>query len=109
MLLAILAVWFGYKKAKDTGRNPILWAIICGGSFIGVQLLVGLGIGLILGLGIELWGWDASVFEKNEIWINLASIAVSVVTLLILFKILDRVPEQPSNIAPPPPPSFDGR
>ena len=109
MLLAILAVWYGYKKAKDTGRNPVMWAIICGASFIGVQLLVGLAAGMFLGVGIALWGWDENVFEKNEIWINLASIAVSIVTLVILFKILDRVPEQQSNIAPPPPPSFDGR
>lgn len=109
MLLAILAVWFGYKKAKDTGRNPILWAVICGATFIGVQLLVGIGAGMFLGLGIAMWGWEETVFEKNEIWITLASMAASIVALLILFKILDRVPPQPATIAPPPPPSFDGR
>lgn len=108
MILSILAFWFGYKKARDTGRNPILWSIICGGSFIGVQLLVGFGIGLFLALGGPLWGWDENLLEKNEVWINVASIAISIVTLVILFKILDRVPEQASTIAPPPPPTFDG-
>jgi hypothetical protein len=109
MLLAILAVWFGYKKAKDTGRNPFLWAVICGGTFLGVQLLVGLGIGMFLGLGIALWGWDESVFEKSDVWINLASIAASIIALLILFKILDRLPVQQSTVPPPPPPTFEGR
>ena len=108
MLLAILAVWFGYKKAKDTGRNPILWAIICGGTFIGVQLLVGLGIGMFMGIGIAMWGWDETVYQKYEILISIASMIVSIIALFILFKILDRLPVQPSTVPPPPPPTFGG-
>ncbi len=41
MVLIILAIWFGYKKARDTGRNKFLWAAIAGGVFLGVQILGG--------------------------------------------------------------------
>ncbi len=104
MLLVILAIWFGYKKARDTGRNPFLWAAICGGTFIGVQLLVGIGFGVIIALGIELWGWSDGLYDKLSWAISLVAVVISVAALYLLFRFLDRVPKEESNVAPPPPP-----
>jgi len=106
MLLAILAVWFGYKKARDTGRNAILWAVICGGAFIGIQLLVGLGIGVVMGIGIAAWGWSPKIFDDYSILISIVSWVPAIVTLLLIFRYLDRVPDEPVLTQPPPPPTF---
>lgn len=108
MILAILAVWFGYKKARDTGRNPFLWAAICGGTFIGLQLLVGLGFGVLIGIGIELWGWPENTYDDFSWLISLAAAAVSFVALYLLFRYLDKLPDdEAANELPPPPPTFD--
>jgi len=107
MLLTILAIWFGYKKGRDSGRSGVLWGAICGGAFIGTQLLVNFGAGIFMGLGIAFWGWRETVFEDNQIFVTIAAIIASIVTLFLVFKYLDRIPDDPVDTAPPPPPTFD--
>jgi hypothetical protein len=107
MLFVILAIWFGYKKARDTGRNPYLWAAICGVSFIGVQLLVGLGAGVFVGLGIAFGGWNEGVYDQYSWLITIVAIVASFVTLFLLFKYLDRTPAEETAYEPPPPPTFN--
>lgn len=106
MLLTIFAIIFGYRKARDTGRNPVLWAAICGGAFIGTQLMVTFGAGIVIGLGVALLGWKESLFDDLTWVITLVAIVLSVVVLLLLFRYLDRIPPEESQIAPPPPPRF---
>ena len=106
MLLAILAFYWGYKKGRDSGRNGALWSVICGGAFLGVQLLVGIGLGAVMGLGIALWGWSPTIFDDYYVLISIAAIVPAVITMLLLFKYLDRVPNTPTIVAPPPPPQF---
>ena len=108
MLLAILAFWWGYKKGRDSGRNAILWSVICGGTFIGIQLAVGLGVGILIGVGTQVWGWDANALDKFSILISIASVIPAVIVLMIMFKYLDRIPDEPVMTAPPPPPKFGG-
>lgn len=108
MLFTILAIWFGYKKARDTGRNPILWAAICGVTFIGVQMLVGLGAGVAIGIGIAFAGWEESAFETYSWLISLVAIAFAFVSLYLLYRYLDRVPDVEGPYGPPPPPNFKG-
>lgn len=108
MLLTILAIWFGYKKGRDTGRNGVLWGAICGGAFIGTQLLVSMGAGIFMGLGIAFWGWPETIFDDNQILVTIGAIIASIVTLFFIFKYLDRVPDDPVATEPPPPPTFDG-
>ncbi len=107
MILAILAIWFGYRKARDTGRNPFLWAAICGGTFIGVQLLVGFGIGVILGVGVEAFGWSETVYEDYNWVYTICAMAASILSVYLLFRYLDRIPAEEPTIQPPPPPTFD--
>ena len=107
MILLILAIWFGYKKARDTGRNPYVWAATGGGVFIGPQLLVGVGFGLLLAIGQEIWGWDEGVFDKYSAVISIVALVFSLGALWLLFRFLDRRPPVEENVAPPPPPQFD--
>jgi 4-amino-4-deoxy-L-arabinose transferase-like glycosyltransferase len=107
MLLVILAFWFGYKKAKATGRNPWLWAFICSGVFIGTQFVTGFLIGGILGLGIAIADWPEDIYDRYSILITIVAIVVSLVALWLVFRYLDRVPQEPTFDQPPPPPTFD--
>jgi len=106
MILTILAIWFGYKKAKDTGRNPYLWAAICGGAFIGIQIAVAVGAGVFIAMGVEIAGWDEGLYDTYSWLISLASIGCSIIGLLLLFRYLDRVPQEAVVYEPPPPPTF---
>lgn len=108
MLLAIIAIWFGYKKARDSGRNAILWAAISGGAYIGVQLLVGIGMGAVMGFGIAAFGWPESVLDSYQIVATIGGIVAAVATILLIFRYLDRVPDEPVFSEPPPPPTFGG-
>lgn len=107
MLLAIFAFYFGYKKAKATGRNAVLWSLICGFSFIGVQIVVPVAVGVFIGLGIGLMGWNETLYDDLTWPITFVGIGTSIVVLFILFKYLDRVPKEPvADLPPPPPPAF---
>lgn len=108
MLLVILAIWFGYKKGKESGRNPFLWAFICAAVFIGAQVLTGFVIGGIMGLGIALWGWPEDIYDRYTLPISVAAIIVSLGSLLLVFRYLDKVPTKEIVDQPPPPPTFTG-
>ena len=102
----VLAIWFGYKKARDTGRNPFLWAAICGATFIGVHLLTTIGIGLFSAFCIEVWGCDPEYFYQAWYTI-LLSLIPSFAGIFIIFRYLDRVPKTVGRDELPPPPRFD--
>ena len=105
--LAILAIWFGYKKARATGRSGILWGLLCGGIFIGIQLLAGIGIVIGMVLGIEHLGWNTSILTDHDMAVSIGAVVPGIVALWLLFRYLDRVPDVPSTAAPPAPPTFD--
>ena len=107
MLFAILAAWFGYKRAKQTGRNGFLWGFIAAGVFIGTQLLIALGIGILLAFGVEIWGWSETVYDDYNAVVTVISIVTSFISLFFVFRYLDKVSEQPSINEPPSPPTFD--
>jgi hypothetical protein len=46
------------------------------------------------------------MYEEYEIGIMLASLVAGIVTILIIFRFLDRVPQETVSVAPPPPPTF---
>jgi hypothetical protein len=108
MLLVILAIWFGYKKARDTGRNPFLWAFISAAVFLGSQILTGALIGFFMGLGVVLWGWSEDIYDRYTTPINIVAIVVSIGSLLLVFRYLDKVPSEEKMDQPPPPPTFNG-
>jgi len=86
MILVLLAFWFGYKKAKETGRNPFIWSIAAGATFIGVQLFIGLMIGIFLGFGMMAFGWSESIFDDFEIVISIVAAIGSLFVLMQLLK-----------------------
>jgi uncharacterized BrkB/YihY/UPF0761 family membrane protein len=106
MILAILAIWFGYKKARDTGRNPWLWAAIAAVAFVGTQLLVGIAAGVLIQLGVLFLGWSPRTLDDYGLLANIPAIVLSIFALWVVFRFLDRVPKEEQNTPPPPPPTF---
>jgi ABC-type glycerol-3-phosphate transport system permease component len=109
MILFILAAYFAYKKAKSTGRNGILWAFITAGVYIGMQLLLGIGIGIFLAVGVEFFGWSETVYNDFNLLISAVCIIGSFGGVWLVFRYLDKIPEEETFAAPPPPPTFDGK
>jgi len=98
MILVILAFWFGYKKAKETGRNPLLWSIAAGVTFIGVQVFIGVMIGLFLGFGIVAFGWSESIFDDYEIVFTIVAAIGSLVVLMQLLKYIATPIAEPTDV-----------
>ena len=107
MLFAIIAVWLGYKKGRDSGRSGLLWGLISGSSFISAQLLTGVGVALIFGLGVAIFDWNESLLVSYQIVVSIASIAAGFVTTHYIFKYLDRRSNEGPESLPPPPPTFN--
>lgn len=109
MILAILAFYWGYTKGRDSGRSGALWSVICGVTFLAIQMLFGLGIGIVIGLGSAMWGWDEKILDTYSLLISLVAVIPAGLALWLIFKYLDRVPDEPyiSINQPPPPPNFD--
>ncbi len=108
MILAILFAYFGYKKASESGRNGILWAFIALAAFIGSQFLVAILIGFGMGIGIALLGWSESIFESYDILVRILAIVAGILGGYLVLKYLDRIPDDGTYSAPPPPPDFKG-
>lgn len=106
MILALVFAYFGYKKANDSGRNGIVWALIALGVFIGSQLVAGLLIGVALGIGVALLSWPESIFEDYDILFRIIGIVVGIGGGYLVLKYLDRVPQAETFTAPPSPPEF---
>lgn len=108
MLLAILFAYFGYKKANESGRNGILWGFIALAAFIGCQLLIGLILGIGIGIGIALFGWSENSIDTYDILIRIIAWVAGIAGGYLVLKYLDRIPDDGTYNAPPPPPSFRG-
>ncbi|MFN0277704.1 MAG: hypothetical protein ACKVRN_03785 [Pyrinomonadaceae bacterium] len=91
MILILLAIWFGFKKARDTGRNPWLWAAISGGVFLVTQFLAGLVFGVLIVIGQQIWGWSEDEFNNFYLPLaNIPAIILSIVALWLVFRFLDK-------------------
>ena len=108
MILAILAFIWGYRKGRDSGRSGPLWSAICGFTFLGIQVLFSAGVGIVMGLGIAFYGWDEGIFDRYSLVISILSLIPAGLSLWLIFKYLDRIPDEPFTTSPPPPPTFRG-
>lgn len=104
MLFAIISAVLAYRKAKDTGRNGILWAFIAAATFIGTQFIAALFFGMAFGLYLVFTQQSEANFAKFEIVITILAVIVSFVSTWAVLKYLDRVPQEEILTTPPPPP-----
>lgn len=102
IIVPILVTIYVYKQAKETGRNPILWAFINLAVFYGVQILLGFSIGLIMALG----GMEQSI-EQYSLLISLICLVIAGIGSYLVVRHVTRVPDSMFQELPPPPPSFN--
>ena len=105
MIFVILAIWFGYKKGRDTGRNRFLWAAISAAAFIGGEVLGGLIIGGSIGLYEGLLDRDVSG-ETKAMALRFLPLIQAFITMGLVFRHLDKVPVE-EEYSEPPPPTFN--
>jgi 4-amino-4-deoxy-L-arabinose transferase-like glycosyltransferase len=104
MIFAIVAAILGYRKAKDTGRNGLLWAFIAVATFIGTQFVVAIVLGLLLGIILGITERPEEEFQMADLAIRALAVILSLVATWLLLRYLDRIPQQEASGAPPPPP-----
>ena len=109
MILAIITAYLAYKRAKENGRNGLLWAAVGAGVFIGAQLVVSLGAGVLAGFGIAILGWPESLYEEAIFVgpVTVIGIGASILASWILLRYLGKPIDQEPADLPPPPPTFD--
>ncbi len=107
MIFAIISAILAYRKAKDAGRNGLLWALIAAATFIGTQFVVALFLGIVVGLVIGFTNQPEPNWGNVDIIITIVAVILSFGTTWGVLKYLDRVPPEHTYTPPPPPDSFN--
>ncbi len=108
MIFAILFAYYGYKKANDSGRNGIVWAIVALSAFIGTQLIIGLAIGIAILLVSDELNAE-NLLDKYAVLINIVAIIGGFISGFLVLWYLGRTPKITDDyVEPPPPPNFSG-
>lgn len=106
MILAILFAVLGYRKAAETGRNKLLWAVLMVVIFVGVQAVAGIVLGVAIAVGIEMFEWSETIFDDYYWPISIAGLSISAAVCLGVLIILGRTANGDRIGAPPPPNEF---
>ena len=110
MIFAIITAVLAYRRAKENGRNGLLWAVAGALVFIGAQLIVTFGAGIFIGLGVQFLGWPETIYDETMVVgpITVFGIGGSILASWLLLRYLDKpINEEPLDLPPPPPPTFD--
>ena len=94
-----------YRTAKSTGRNPILWTAVAVVGFFAVQFAIGISIGIFFAFGMEMWGWPENKLDEYAWIINWAVFIPAAIAMFVLMKVLSRLPDEPTMLTVPPPPT----
>ena len=112
-IAVFIAAYFVYKTAKDTGRNAVGWALLTLAVGFGLQIILPTIIFIIIAIvtrvpGEPLKNIDQLPFSV-EIIITLTGLAASFVGIWLIMRRVSTISEEESFVAPPAPPTFDGK
>ncbi|MDQ2746956.1 MAG: hypothetical protein M3T96_06830 [Acidobacteriota bacterium] len=112
-IAVFIAAYFIYKAAKDTGRNAVGWALMTLAVGFGLQIFLPVIIVFIIALGMAISGKPLTSIEQLpwslDMIITLIGWVLSFVGIWLIIRRVSTIPEDESFIAPPSPPTFDGR
>lgn len=92
VFIVVLAILI-FKSARDYGRNAIVWTVAAVVGYLVIQFGIGLVIGIIAVVGAEAWDWSPTLVEDNSLLIGFGALVPAVIYVLIIWKIVTRVPE----------------
>lgn len=109
LVVIIVATYQVYKTARDTGRNPALWALMTFAAGAGIQIVVPIIAVMILAAIYIASGTPASKLEEAlstpSIVIGLVFLFLSFVAVWFILRLVSKIPEEKSFVAPPAPPT----
>ncbi len=112
-IAVFIAAYFVYKTAKDTGRNAVGWALLTLAVGIGIQIMLPILIGFVIGMAMMISGSSVADIQESiepaAIIISLVCLALSFVGIWLIMRRVSVLPEDESFVAPPQPPTFDGK
>jgi hypothetical protein len=92
VFIIVLAILI-YKSAREYGRNAVVWTVAAVVGYLVIQFAVAFFVGIVFVIGAELWGWPPTLMNDYSLLIGLISLAPAIGYVLILWKIVTRVPE----------------
>jgi hypothetical protein len=92
VFIIVLAILI-YKSAREYGRNAVLWTVAAVVGYLVIQFAFGVVIGIVLVIGAQVWGWSPTLIDDYSLLIGLVALAPAIGYVLILWKIVTRVPE----------------
>jgi len=95
----------GYAQPVDAAHAQLV--VDNGHRVVGQAHLAGADR-VVLGIGAGIYGWDVKIYDQYSILISLLSLIPAGLALWLIFKYLDRIPDDPFTNSPPPPPTFRG-
>jgi hypothetical protein len=109
IVVIIVATYQVYKTARDTGRNPAIWALITFVVGAGIQIAlpivaVMIYAGILLGSGTPAAGLEEAV-STFSIVVTLIGLALSLAAVWLILRMVSKIPEEKSFAAPPAPPT----
>lgn len=111
LAFVIVATYYVFKTARDNGRSGAGWAVLAAAVGLGVQWFLPIILAIILAVVYVATGTRpdelAQTLETPATVISFACLILSVVGLLLILKLVSRVPDEPEALAVPPPPTFE--
>jgi hypothetical protein len=99
-----------YKTARNTERNAGLWALLAAIIGVSFQFVIPFLVGMVLAIIYVAGGTRNPAELQSQIYgpamvIGIICLILSIVGMIVIFKIVSRVPDRPFASGPPPPPS----
>lgn len=109
-IFVIIAPFFVYRSAKQSGRNAVGWALTAAAVGIGIQVVIPFLIGIVLGLALLASGTPPDGIRQAvttpSIIIGIICLIISVAGVLVIMQHVAKIPEEKPFVPPPSPPQF---
>ncbi len=112
IVIIIVTTYLAYKTARDTGRNPVVWALLTFAVGFGIQIVIPFTMGIVIAVIWISSGTSVEQVQQSiqswEITITIVCLILSFVGAALILRHISKIPQENSFVAPPPPPDFGG-
>lgn len=111
-VFVIIATYFTYTNAKETGRNSILWSILTFVIGLGFQYIFPVIVLVFLTIYWLAIGYEdqlsiAKTLDDYSLAVYFGGIALSIVSMMVILRYVAQMKDDPYHTPPPSPPKFD--